>query len=329
MRYVLNRLRFLLLTLWAVVTINFILPRLMPGNPALLMIARFHDLISTQALHALELQFGVTRQPLWVQYLAYLNNLVHGNFGLSLTYYPVPVTTVILNSLPWTLGLAGTATLFSAVVGTFIGIHAAWKRGGALDSTLPVTTTFTGAIPHQWLGIILLYFFGFTLSWFPLGHAYSTTMTPSWSAQFILNVLDHAILPGATMVIPTIGGWLLHMRNNMIQTLGDDYVIFGEAKGVKPSRLMYQYAARNAMLPSLTGFAMALGFVVGGAVLVEVVFSYPGIGYQLVNAVENEDYPLMQGLFLIIAVAVLVANFLVEILYAKLDPRVRRAGSSG
>ena len=327
MRYVLNRLRFLLVTLWAVVTINFILPRLMPGNPALLMIARFHGLINTQALHALELQFGVTSQPLWVQYMGYLNNLVHGNLGLSLTYYPVPVTTVIANSLPWTLGLAGTATVFSAVVGTLLGIRTAWRRGGALDSTLPVATTFTGAIPHQWLGLIFLYVLGFTFNWFPLSHAYSVGMTPTLSIRFILNVVDHAVLPGATMVIPTIGGWLLHMRNNMIQTLSDDYVVFAEAKGIRPNRLMYQYAARNAVLPNLTSFAMALGFVVGGAVLVEVVFSYPGIGYQLVNAVENEDYPLMQGLFLMIAVAVLLANFLVEIVYAKLDPRVRRGGN--
>lgn len=326
MRYFMNRLGFLLLSAWVAVTINFILPRMMPGNPALLMATRYQGMLSSRALHALELQFGVTNAPLWQQYLQYLNNLLHGNLGLSLSYYPVPVIKVIEQSLPWTLGLAGTATVVAAVLGTMFGILAAWRRNGAMDSVLTTSTTFTGHIPHQWFGLVLLLLFGYDLHWFPDAHAYTTSMTPEWSLAFITTVAYHAVLPALTIVVPGLGGWLLHMRNNMIQTLGDDYITFAQAKGVSSGGVMFRHAGRNALLPSVTSFAMALGFVVGGVILVEVVFSYPGVGYQLFTAVGNEDYPLMQGLFLIISLSVLLANFLVELLYARLDPRVRKAG---
>ncbi len=328
MRYFIQRLGFFVLSLMAAISINFFLPRLMPGNPAEAMIARYQGRLSPMALHSLELQFGVSNQPLWQQFLSYLNNTFHGNFGLSITYYPVPVMNVIANSLPWTLGLAGTATVIATVVGVFLGVLAAWHRGGVIDSILPLVTTFTSSIPYQWMALLLLYVFGFTLGWFPTAHSYSTILMPAWNGPFIVNVLYHAILPAATLIITAIGGWLFGMRNNMINILGEDYVVFAEAKGVKDKRLMLTYAARNAMLPSLTGFGMALGFVVGGAVLVENIFSYPGVGYQLVAAVQNEDYPLMQGLFLIISFAVLLANFIVEMLYGRLDPRVRKGGAN-
>ncbi|AEJ40003.1 binding-protein-dependent transport systems inner membrane component [Sulfobacillus acidophilus TPY] len=328
MSYFLRRLGFLVLSLWAAATINFILPRLMPGNPAILMIGRFKGQISPAALHALELQFGITHAPLWQQYLIYLNQLVHGQWGLSLTYYPVPVSKVIAQSLPWTVGLVGTATVLSVGLGVTLGVFTAWRRGGRWDTILPTLATFTAALPYFWLALLLLYGLGYEWHWFPLAHAYSTNLTPSFSLTFIFNVIRHALLPAITIVVSSIGGWLLGMRNNMIQTLGEDYVLFGEARGLSERRLMIHYAARNAILPSLTGFAMALGLVVGGALLTEVVFSYPGLGYQLLQAVQNEDYPLMQGLFLMIAFAVLVANFLVELVYAKLDPRTRGGVSS-
>ena len=327
MRYFLNRLGFLLLSIWVAVTINFFLPRLMPGNPALLAASRYQGTLTPGALHALELQFGVTNLPIWQQYLQYLDNLLHWNLGLSLTYYPVPVSQVIAQSLPWTLGLAGTATVIAAILGTALGILAAWRRNGATDTVLTTSTTFTGHIPHQWFGLMLLFVLGYDLHWFPVAHAYTASMTPQWSLAFASTVVYHAILPALTIVVPGLGGWLLHMRNNMIQTLGDDYIVFAQAKGVGPGGVMFQHAGRNALLPSVTSFAMALGFVVGGVILVEVVFSYPGVGYQLFTAVENEDYPLMQGLFLIISMSVLIANFLVDLLYARLDPRVRRAGA--
>lgn len=327
MRYFASRLGFFALSLWAAITINFFLPRLMPGNPAEVLIARFQGRINPRVLHAIELQFGLSHQPLWIQYGQYLNHLVHGQLGLSLTYYPVPVTQVIAQSLPWTLGLAGLATVISFTLGTGLGIYIAWRRDSVLDNILPTVTTFTSAIPYFWLALLFLYVFGFVAGWFPLDHAYSDTLTPSLSLSFAMNVIDHGFLPALTIVMSSVGGWLMGMRNNLIQTLGEDYVTFAEARGLSQRRLMLMYAARNAILPNLTGFAMSLGFVVSGALLTEIVFSYPGVGFQLVSAVENQDYPLMQGLFLIIAVAVLTANLLVELLYGRLDPRVRRAGA--
>lgn len=323
MRFFRQRLGFLVLSLWAAATINFVLPRMMPGNPAILMIGRFKGQLSARALHALELQFGVTHKPLWDQYLIYLNNLLHGKLGISLTYYPVPVSKIIAESLPWTLGLVGVATVMSVVIGLTLGVYTAWHRGGKWDAILPIMATFTAALPYFWLGLILLFVLGYLWHWFPLAHAYSSSLTPSFTWGFISNMLYHAVLPAITIVISSMGGWLLGMRNNMIQTLGEDYVLFGEARGLPQRRLMVHYAARNAILPSMTGFAMAIGFVVGGALLTEIVFSYPGIGYQLLAAVQNEDYPLMQGIFLIIAFSVLVTNFFVEMLYGKLDPRTR------
>lgn len=180
MRYVVSRLGFFLFSVWAAITVNFVLPRLMPGNPAETMIARFQGRLDPRVLHALELQFGLSHQPLWVQYLGYLGNLLHGQLGLSLTYYPVPVSTVIANSLPWTLGLAGVATLISVAVGTLLGIYTAWHRDSALGALLPTLTTFTQAIPYFWLALFVLYVFGFLLGWFPLAHAYATSDAPSF-----------------------------------------------------------------------------------------------------------------------------------------------------
>ena len=172
-----------------------------------------------------------------------------------------------------------------------------------------------------------LYALGFTLGWFPLGHAYADDLTPAFSAVFLADVARHAALPVATMVIATLGGWLLSMRNTMITVLGSDYVNLARAKGLPPSRVALRYAARNALLPSVTGLGMALGFVLGGSLLTEIVFSYPGQGYLLVQAVRNQDYPLMQGIFLVITLAVLGANWLVDLAYLWLDPRIRESAS--
>ncbi len=326
MKYVLNRVGFLLISLWAAATINFFLPRMMPGNPVDSLIARFQGRISGSALHAIELQFGITHQPLWFQYLAYLNHLLHGNFGVSLTYYPASVMTVIGNSLPWTLGLAGLSTVISVALGLALGIYSAWHRKGWLANALPTMSTFTAAIPFFWLAMIFVYLLGYLLGWFPTDHAYTSSLVPGINGPFILSVLHHGILPACTIVISSLGGWLMNMRNNMVQILGEDYILFAQAKGVPDRALMLRYAARNAILPIATSFAMSIGFVVGGTLLTEIVFSYPGVGYQLFTAIENSDYPLMQGLFLMIAVSVLLANFAVEMLYGRLDPRVRRSG---
>jgi peptide/nickel transport system permease protein len=313
---------FYVVALWAAVTLNFLLPRLMPGNPALAMLARFKGRLSPAALNAFAAAFGMNgHQTLLAQYVQYLGQLLHGNLGLSIAFFPTPVIQIIGQALPWTLMLVGLSTVISVAIGTLLGIWSAWRRGGALDSVAPPLATFTSAFPYFWFALLCAYVFGYVLGWFPLAHGYSGA-----SGQINLanlpDIADHAVLPAFTIVVSSIGAWLMGMRNNMVATLSDDQILLAQAKGLPGRRIMYTYAARNAILPNLTGFAMSIGFVVGGAILTEIVFSYPGLGYTLYLAVQSSDYPLMQGTLLLIAVAVLAANFVAELVYSRLDPRV-------
>ena len=323
MKHLLRRIGFYLVALWASVTINFIIPRLAPGDPAGALMARFQGRMTPQAVHSLELQFGISHDPLWMQYFQYLNNLVHGNLGTSFTYFPTPVLTVLLQELPWTLALVGTSVIISFTLGSLIGVLIAWKRGSFIDGVLPPFLTFFSAIPYFWLALVALYILAYTLNWFPLNGGYDTSTTVGWNTDFLLSALNHALLPAFTIVLASIAGWMLGMRNAMITTLTEDYVLMAEAKGLSERRVMFAYAARNAILPNVTSFALSLSFVVGGALLTEVVFSYPGICFALLQAALNSDYPLLQGIFLLIALAVLGANFIADLVYVILDPRVR------
>jgi peptide/nickel transport system permease protein len=327
MRYVLRRLGFFVLTLWAALTLNFLLPRLMPGNPALAMVSKFHGNLTPQSLHSLEILFGVnTRQGMASQYVSYLHQILTGNFGTSLDFYPASVTSVIGSAIWWTLGLVGISTILAFVAGTGLGAIAAWRRGGLADSVLPPVFVITSAIPYFWMGMVLVLVFALTLHWLPDQSGYYVASdTPALTGHFIGDVLSHAVLPALSLLITTIGTWILTMRNTMITTLAEDYVRMARAKGLPGRRIMVDYAARNAILPNLTGFAMSLGFVVSGAILVEYVFNYPGVGYMLLQAVQGEDYPLMQGLFLLITTAVLVAILIADVATALLDPRTRTA----
>ena len=323
MRFILRRLGFYLIAFWVSITLNFLLPRFMPGDPVSRMFARSAGQMQPEQIEALRKLLGVDDRPIWVQYADYLHNIVTGNMGVSITRFPTPVTEVIASQIGWTLLLGGTALVIAAVVGNLLGILAAWRRGGAIDSALPPLLVFIGSFPYFWLAMGALYLFGVILGWSPLRHAFSDGLEPAFTWEFISDAGAHLVLPALTIVLVSIGGWMLGMRNTMIATNAEDYITMAEAKGLKPGRIMFRYAARNAMLPSATAFGMSLGFVVGGALLTEVVFAYPGVGYQLLNAVQGLDYPLMQGLFLTITAAVLLANFLVDILYVRLDPRVR------
>ena len=327
MRFLLRRLGFFVLTLWAALTLNFVIPRMMPGNPALAMMARFHGRVSGNVLAALEAEFGVnTKASLWDQYWQYLGNTLTGHLGVSTTYFPQPVTDVIRNGLPWTLGLVGITTVLAFVLGSLVGVVGGWRRGGKLDSILTPVFIVTSSVPYFWVGLMGILLFSVILSWLPSDFAYDNELVPELSWPFIANVLQHSILPAATILITSIGTWILTMRNNMVTVLAEDYVRMGRAKGLSSRRVMVDYAARNAMLPNLTGFAMSLGFVVSGAILVEYVFDYPGIGFMLLQAAENEDFALMQALFLLITVAVLLAVLAADVLTAVLDPRTRTQG---
>jgi peptide/nickel transport system permease protein len=325
MRFLARRLGFYALTAWAAMTLNFVIPRLMPGNPVQSVIAREHLHVTSQAVKALGAAFGVdTHAGIISQYFSYLGNVLHGVFGVSISYYPASVLSVIGTALPWTLVLVGSATVISFVVGSLLGVWTAWKRGTWVDHLVPFTAFFA-AMPYFWLGSIVITLFAIKLGWFPLSGAYDPSMQINASPRFVLSVLDYGFLPAATIVISSVAGWLLGMRNVMISTISEDYVLLAEAKGLAPRRVVFAYAARNALLPNLASFALSLGFIVGGALLTEIVFSYPGLGYVLLQAVQNQDYPLMQGLFLIITFMVLAANLLADVAYAVLDPRTSEA----
>ena len=295
----------------------------MPGDPATALLGRLRGKLSPAALASMRDALGFADGSFAHQYVTYWRHLVHGDLGLSVAYFPVPVGEVIGTGLGWTVALAGGAVVISFVVGTFFGALAAWRRGGALDTVVPPLLALLGAVPYFWLAMVALFVFGYGLRWFPLGHAYSLDREPAWSASFAADVMRHAALPALTLVAATLGGWMLAMRNAMVTLLDADFIKLAWAKGLPPRQIMLRYAARNALLPNITGFGMALGFVLSGSLLTEIVFSYPGLGYLLIEAVRNQDYALMQGLFLLITLAVLAANFLVDVTYVWLDPRTR------
>jgi peptide/nickel transport system permease protein len=332
MRHLIRRLSIYLLAIWAAITLNFFLPRLAPGNPAEVVFQRLqqHGAASPDTLHALEAEFGInTTDSLWVQYLKYLNNLVHGQLGVSITYFPTNVSDVISQNIPWTLVLLSVSVLISFLLGSLTGVFMAWKRGSAFDTILSSLMTFFYSILYPWLALMAVYFLGFSLGWFPFSDAYAVgTVVPGWSLDFILSAAYHAILPALTIVVSTIAGWMLTMRNSMITTLSEDYVQMARAKGLTSRRVMFAYAARNAILPSVTGFAIALGTVVGGQLLVEIVFSYPGIGYALYQGITNQDYALADGILLLVILATVFMNLIVDLLYTVLDPRVRQERSA-
>jgi len=324
MRVISRRLFFYVVTAAVAVTLDFFIPRLIPGNPVDAILAKMQGTsVSKATIHALDLQFGVgTNVSLWTQYTHFWNNVVHGQLGQSTAFGFSPVSTVIRQAVPYTLGLVGLATLISFVLGTAIGALVAWKRGSWMDNLLPVITFFQAA-PYFFLAFVAVDVFAIRLGWFPPSLAHQSTDFPAWNGTYISDLLDHSILPAITIVLASAAGWIVGMRNVMLTTMDEDYVLIAAAKGL-PKRRVIWYAARNAILPSISGFALAMGFIVSGSLLTEIVFSYPGLGSLLLEAVANNDYELMQGLFLIITFTVLAANFLADFVYVFLDPRTRQ-----
>jgi peptide/nickel transport system permease protein len=327
LRPLFRRLVFYVVTAWVAVSINFALPRLMPGNAAESVISRLEGSgpITPRALNALQLQFGLgTKQGLWDQYLGYLNNIIHWNLGTSINFYPSSVSSIIAQALPWTLVLVGTATVVAFIVGTGLGVLAGWRRGSWVDSLVPGGTLLS-AMPYFWVGLIMISLFAVTWHVFPFFGGAAAGTSPSFSWSFFTDALDHAVLPAGTIVVSAFGGWLLSMRNMVVSILAEDYIVLAEAKGLPSRRVVSAYVTRNAILPNISGFALSLGFVVAGSLVMEVVFNYPGIGNILYQAVGTRDYPLMQGVFLIITLVVLVANFVADAVYVIMDPRAREA----
>ena len=327
MSFIVRRLVFYIVAAWVALTVNFFIPRAMPGNAVQAIMAKFPSL-QPSAYKALEALLGVGHPgSIWSQYGSYLDDVFHLNFGTDVTQYPAPVSTLLAETIPWTLILVGSATVIAFVVGTGLGIVAGWRHGGRLDRVLP-GLMFLQAIPYFFFALILLELFAAKLHVFPLGQGYAEGLVPGWHWDFIGSAIYHSLLPALTIVLTSIAGWMLQMRNVMITTVGEDYVIAAQAKGLHNRRVIFTYAARNAILPQLQGFALALGFVVSGALIMEIVFSYPGIGLLLLTAVTSSDYPLMQAIFLVITFAVLIANMVVDVIIVLSDPRARAREAS-
>lgn len=310
------------LTFFIAVTIDWMIPRFMPGDPVANMLARAS--INSTARQVMQEYythiFGLDL-PLWQQYLNFWTSLFRGDLGRSVYLFPTPVVRVLLRAVPYDIFLLLPATLLSWYAGNHFGAFAA--RSKWLDNTVSPLGYILTATPYMWLGILLAWFFGIVLDLFPVAGAYSFSMQPRLSWAFLLDVLHHWFLPFASLFLVGFGGWAIGMRNMVIYELEADYSRYLETLGA-PKKLIRKYAFRNGILPQITGLALQLGVIVAGALVTEVVFSYPGIGYLLLAAIQNQDYFLIQGCFLFIIIGVLLANFAIDLIYVIVDPRTRR-----
>ena len=325
---ILRRLGVYLLAAWVAITVSFLLPRVVPGNPVAGAVARASQSgnCNSACVMAVEQQLGFNvHTSLWDQYVMYLGNLAHGDLGQSWTEN-APVGSLILSYLPWTLVLLGVATVISFIAGTAIGTLIAWRRGSWVEWAMPAATFFQ-ATPYFFLALVLVLVFGQTgtmLRWFPSLFGYDIyAVNPGLNVPYLGSVLSHAILPAATVILTSMAGFIVAMRNQMVTTMDEDFVLVAQAKGL-PTRRVVWYAARNALLPVVANFTIAISLIVGGQILVEIVFNYPGIGFHLYDALGKLDYTLVQGIFVVITLVVLAANLLADVVYVLIDPRARQ-----
>jgi peptide/nickel transport system permease protein len=326
MRWFARRLVFYVFALWVALTINFLLPRMMPGSPIdgiLQHLSPAQLQANPGIVQTYEALLGGGDNSIWEDYVTYLSRIVHLDFGVSTSNYPTPVSEVVGRTLPYSIFLVGVAFFLSFVIGTAIGLVAAWRRGGFTDSVFVPTFMALSAFPAFFTALLGLYFLGLKAGWFPIQHAYDTSLTPGFNWEFLSSAFRHAQLPILVILAAYTGGWMLNMRTVMINTIGEDYVTMAHAKGLRDRRVMTWYAGRNAILPPLNGFAALFASAVGGLVFVEYVFSYPGAGLTLQQAVLGNDYALAQAILVVLSVCVIVANLLMDVLNLALDPRLR------
>ena len=314
--YVLKRAFFALITIFVAITLNFFLFRVLPGS-AVTNLARVPH-AGAQLRHALIVEFGLDK-PKWQQYLLYLQQLVHGNMGVSFVNQQ-PVTRLLLTDLKNTVPMVTVGTVASIIVGVFTGVLAAWRRGSIADHISTNTAVFAYAFPTQWLGLMLLILLSSHLPTNGMTWEYLLNPEPFW--QHLADVAQHMVLPALTLMLTAYGSYTLVVRTSVLETLGEDYILTARAKGLPVRRIVWRHAVRNALLPMVTLMALDFGYIVGGALLVEVIFSWPGIGLAMYNAVTQRDYPMLQGGFLILTVSVIVLNFASDLVYFRLDPRI-------
>ena len=325
--YLVNRVVTLFLTVWIAATLIWIIPRLGPVDPAEAMLARMAAgggavADSDAILAQLRSQFGLDA-PLWQQYLLYLWNTLRFDFGLSTAAFPTPVSVLVANALPWTLGLMILSVVITFVIGNLLGALMVWDHSPrSVKVGIPVLMVMT-SIPPILSGLLLLWIFAARLQWFPQTGAYGILVEPGWTWEFVQSVLWHGFLPAMSIVVVTFGFWALGMRGLMITVQGEDYVTLARAKGLRPRFVLWRYMIRNAILPQVTAFALKIGLLIQGQVLVERIFSYNGMGKLIFDAIRNQDFPVIQGASFIVILMTAVAVFLVDLLYPFIDPRIR------
>lgn len=328
-KYFLNKLVWLLVTAFFAFILNFILPRLMPGDPVAAIVARLAQGMSNSTgmkeVYERYAELFGTNQPMITQFFLYVNNVFHGNFGLSFSQFPRPVSDILGSAIWWTVALQFPAIIVGWIIGNILGALAAYVKKG-FDKVLMPLSIFVSNLPAFGMAVILMVVFAVKLRWFPTSGGYGFDLIPDFSWKFIWSVIVHYQLPFWSIVIIAIGGQAIGMRSMAIYELNADYVKYARFMGIKDNKIV-GYVFRNAMLPQVTGLALSIGTMVGGALIAEIIFSYPGLGYTLLNAVMGQDYPLISAATLIITLMVLAANFTIEIIYGFIDPRIKAAQS--
>ncbi|WP_435103605.1 ABC transporter permease [Arhodomonas sp. AD133] len=327
MGFFLRRLSFYLVAFLVAATINFVLPRIMPGDPVTMMFASANARMTPEMVEALKKVYGFVDGPLWQQYFTYLGNVFTWNLGTSTQFFPETVNAVLGRAFGWSLFLAGTAIVLAFCVGSLMGVFAAWFRGGRYDAIASPAMMVFQAVPPVVIALLALFTFGVGLQWLPTGYAYTPGMDPGWSWAFAADVARHAVMPIACAALIQVGGFLITMRNNMINLLNEDFITMAKAKGLAENRVIFNYGARNAILPTVTALSMALGTAIGGQLIIEIVFNYPGLGTVLYKAILARDYQVIQGQLLLMTIFMLTFNFIADLLYVVLDPRLRRGGA--
>ena len=324
--YVFQRVLMWLLTIWLGVTLTFAIPRLGQGDPTSAMVLRMMNLQgyvpnANQIIAAYKQSFGLNA-PWYVQYYRYLWHVVQFDYGFSFTGFPMAAWDVVKPAIPWTLTLLSIAAVLSFLIGVTIGALMGWRKTpGWLNSILPVSLTFT-SIPYFMFGILVIFIFAFKLNWFPATGGYSRNVDPGLNWPFISSVISHGVLPLISIILTSMGGWALGMRGLMIGVNNEDYFLLAQAKGLPPSRIFFRYGIRNAILPALTAFALGLGTLIGGSILVEWIFAYPGTGYTLYRAIEEQDFTVIQTITNLMIIITATCVLFLDLLYPLIDPRI-------
>ena len=330
--YFVRRIGMFFLVIFVAASFNFMIPRLAPGNPIGAINSRMSQasagIENGQALfEAYRKRFGLD-EPIYIQYSKYMWNTLRFDFGESLSAYPAEVWDIVGPAIGWSMGLIGVSVILTFLLGITIGALLAWKGTPRLVKALLPITMFGGVLPYYLLAMLLLYLFAFTTRLLPMSGAVDSSLPKGFNWPYISNLISHAILPAASIILTSIGGWALTMRSLVVNTIGEDYMLLAEAKGLPKRRILWWYAVRNAIPPQLAHLGIALGYVVSGAILVEIVFSYPGLGYQLYMSIVNSDYTVIQGITLILAISVGLAVLIIDLIYPRLDPRVTYVAES-